>query len=751
MQEFLRRVLKATKEVFPRGTTFELGFEDGQLLTASSWLRLMNSREFSEVTFNLSLTSELDDDDDSDNGSDQSTLSPPMNPPARPTTVSRSMLETPSARQPSRGRSRETARTEKNTVGIDSETPGQAENPLKKSCPETLEPQRKSMGYPGSTDGEPNLPPFFTWLQSSRRDQLDSENSKLQAVESLLQSVDQSMKDRDGLYKATFHRKLHNLRNWHQSWAIPISERGKRSSSEPQPASAASIRNFEASKETESQQQSQTSPSQVYSSRKSSYHRPSLSSPKIFSTSFDKFRRPHRPKSAMGKLLANTNPLLFRLVWDRDTVADIPGVVSDVQDVSNHIREMVSILNDTVDVSSTLLRLFVPLDDHEDNDFVQKYFGSLDQVLRHPEFSLAMNNTTDHPDQWSIGDFTADISRKMGNALSILAQASFKSSNRSNEGSRWNRLRTTLRDPNDANSKLITKRFEKFKTRALDCLDRAQKDIILFSSTAHTGGVFLRPIGREFLVAAILTNLQNQLYDEGMRRRLFFEIKAVGLELDALRNIFKDQLSMFRKYVAILNPRSLRIPNEDRDRQLILEADYIQRHLQALNAKDDELRYLQLQAKDLKLQVKQSIEILEEDHGKAIFTIVTLFFLPITYLTDTQSLKVVHNQLPGDEHNIYQGIDKDQKFFWTISIPMTATVVGLALIYGYKWDSVLDFASTAWEVFQRRREGKQKATGLDTPELYETRRRDDRVSSTRSIWSVGTSRQRPGLLKGGEV
>lgn len=35
-------------------------------------------------------------------------------------------------------------------------------------------------------------------------------------------------------------------------------------------------------------------------------------------------------------------------------------------------------------------------------------------------------------------------------------------------------------------------------------------------------------------------------------------------------------------------------------------------------------------------------------------------------------------------------IDWDQKIFWALAMPLTLTILGIAIIYGYEWETVRD-------------------------------------------------------------
>lgn len=64
------------------------------------------------------------------------------------------------------------------------------------------------------------------------------------------------------------------------------------------------------------------------------------------------------------------------------------------------------------------------------------------------------------------------------------------------------------------------------------------------------------------------------------------------------------------------------------------ESECLQVGLKSLEAKAVELDALGIRTDKLREQLKQSVEILEEDHGKAIlvFTMITTIFLPLSVI-----------------------------------------------------------------------------------------------------------------------
>lgn len=174
----------------------------------------------------------------------------------------------------------------------------------------------------------------------------------------------------------------------------------------------------------------------------------------------------------------------------------------------------------------------------------------------------------------------------------------------------------------------------------------------------------IRAVGAEFLVAAIVTTIQNRsinLPEEGAlhttaqsnlevidmykkynrhihfeanrrpQRRVFIAIHELQEELDTLDMVIRGQEDMFRWYKRKINPEYSDLSHELRLRAYFFEGTYIDEQCDKLAERQAEIDRLQDKAAALNSHVGRMIEILEEDHGKAIrvFTVVTLFFLPM--------------------------------------------------------------------------------------------------------------------------
>lgn len=92
---------------------------------------------------------------------------------------------------------------------------------------------------------------------------------------------------------------------------------------------------------------------------------------------------------------------------------------------------------------------------------------------------------------------------------------------------------------------------------------------------------------------------------------------------------------------------------------------------------------------------KQSVEINEEDHGKAIlvFTVVTIIFLPLSFVTSYLGMNT----------SDIRDMDSKQALFWEIAIPLTAVTMGSMLFIAYNGEDIRGRFST----IHRRLVGKQ--------------------------------------------
>lgn len=238
------------------------------------------------------------------------------------------------------------------------------------------------------------------------------------------------------------------------------------------------------------------------------------------------------------------------------------------------------------------------------------------------------------------------------------------------------------------------------KERMLDLLDHAKRDIFL---SGNTSSDIERPqpqaVGAEFLALAFICKSHNdnilKLYkdyaselrcqaNQRPQKRVFLDIRDLEEGLDALDALLKHQKECLHKFAKSISPDTLRLTTMTRVAQNRAEKAYQDNHTRQLDIRIQEVQNMKIRSRFLKEQVKQTIEIIEEDHGKAIrvFTIVTLFFLPLSFVSSFMGMNT------ADVRNMHY----KQGLFWATGIPVTLFVLTLACIYGYKGDEIRDWA-----------------------------------------------------------
>lgn len=191
--------------------------------------------------------------------------------------------------------------------------------------------------------------------------------------------------------------------------------------------------------------------------------------------------------------------------------------------------------------------------------------------------------------------------------------------------------------------------------QAFSLLETARFDIIILCSTRREVDCLrIRSVDVHLLPIAFLQNIQAfsvpgrrsedivQVYRRYLnvlrrrasrrpQRRVFLDIQEFQEELDALKGLTDTQRSAAEKLISLLFPGSFRVTNEARLERYEAEYELWKKVDRVLKGRLADLGKLAQQSRRLKDDVKQAIEILEEDHGKAIrvFTVVTLFFLPL--------------------------------------------------------------------------------------------------------------------------
>ncbi|KAH0489515.1 hypothetical protein TgHK011_009940 [Trichoderma gracile] len=192
------------------------------------------------------------------------------------------------------------------------------------------------------------------------------------------------------------------------------------------------------------------------------------------------------------------------------------------------------------------------------------------------------------------------------------------------------------------------------------------------------------------------------------RKRVFLDIHGLEEELQALDKLLGSQESCLHNTLALIDPLTSRYTTKTRLREFRAELPYGNNLLRGIINRRREVENLATRLQILKDQVKQTIEIMEEDHGKAIrvFTVVTLFFLPLSFVSSFLGMNTVD----------VRDTEYSQRIFWITGVPITAAVLSVAFIYGYKGEEILDWMSHALQDKRRLNPplGESKDAGYRT-------------------------------------
>ncbi|KAH8886417.1 hypothetical protein GQ53DRAFT_343835 [Thozetella sp. PMI_491] len=263
-------------------------------------------------------------------------------------------------------------------------------------------------------------------------------------------------------------------------------------------------------------------------------------------------------------------------------------------------------------------------------------------------------------------------------------------------------------------------------------LDWAKKDVILSSSMpSDVDALGINAVGAEFLVATLATAAQDRpvelkskispvdLYRDYIsklryqanrraQRRIFLDVHNLEEELEALRGLVNKQRDQLEWYLDSIDPGNSLFEEDRRFESYQVEKDYTTVQIRKLRRRAADISRLQDRCKALKDQVKQTLEIIEEDHGKAIrvFTIVTLFFLPMSFVTGFMGMNT------DDIRNM----ENTQVLFWSVAVPVTVFVLSLAFVYAYKGDNIEDWVSSVLQP-QRRPPPPKKPKRAEAPKI----------------------------------
>ncbi|KAK1242525.1 hypothetical protein MKX08_005337 [Trichoderma sp. CBMAI-0020] len=264
--------------------------------------------------------------------------------------------------------------------------------------------------------------------------------------------------------------------------------------------------------------------------------------------------------------------------------------------------------------------------------------------------------------------------------------------------------------------------------RIIDRLESAKKDIFLSGIGSHSEMLEAETVRVQFLALAFMSEIQRPLFQPSAvgrsyvkdtllrlykdytsrlhfeannrpRKRVFLDIHGLEEELQALDKLVDSQESCLYNFLTLIDPLTSRYTTETRFREFRVEMQFGNDQLHHRIERRREIDNLATRLWILKDQVKQTIEIMEEDHGKAIrvFTVVTLFFLPLSFVSS----------FLGMNTKDVRDSDWNQAIFWITAVPVTVGVLSLAFIYGYRGEEIRDWMVQALQT--RSRQGTPSA------------------------------------------
>lgn len=175
----------------------------------------------------------------------------------------------------------------------------------------------------------------------------------------------------------------------------------------------------------------------------------------------------------------------------------------------------------------------------------------------------------------------------------------------------------------------------------------------------------------------------------------------------------------FENYGSILRPSSFRVVSKGRIASFVLEDALLRKGLADLDAQAAEFEALKKRAHSLAAQLKQSVDVLEEDHGKAIlvFTIVTTVFLLLSFVTSFLGMNT------ADIRNM----TSNQALFWAIGLPTTAAIVSIAISVAYRGDEIQERFRHLMSFWRKERptlvRRANKTPRIDLPVIARRRRK----------------------------
>ncbi|KAH7139084.1 hypothetical protein B0J11DRAFT_422968 [Dendryphion nanum] len=200
-------------------------------------------------------------------------------------------------------------------------------------------------------------------------------------------------------------------------------------------------------------------------------------------------------------------------------------------------------------------------------------------------------------------------------------------------------------------------------------------------------------------------------------KRLLRSLNLIQEELAALERVNQWQSRLINSYCTVLDDSFYQFNVPSRRAMFAYERQLLSSCLENLADARDDCAELIRRCGPLSESTKQSAEINEEDHGKAIlvFTVVTIIFLPLSFVTSYLGMNT----------SDIRDMENKQSLFWQIALPLTAVTMGTMLFIAYNGEDLRRHISSAYRKLLGKQDTNVNSHGISVAQ----RRRASRVSS----------------------
>lgn len=187
-------------------------------------------------------------------------------------------------------------------------------------------------------------------------------------------------------------------------------------------------------------------------------------------------------------------------------------------------------------------------------------------------------------------------------------------------------------------------------------------------------------------------------------KRLLRSINLLQEELTILTQVNEWQKKLVQNYMSVLNDASYSTDIPSRRALYPHERRVLNSCIDNLDLTREEYQDLIRRCGPLSESTKQSAEINEEDHGKAIlvFTVVTVIFLPLSFVTSYLGMNT----------SDIRDMDSKQSLFWEIALPLTVGVMAIMLAIAYNGDEIRDFSASVYRGLVGKQDRSLSARGI---------------------------------------